>query len=63
MCVLKKREKEKHTQGKHTLIVLYDISKVVTPAIMGPPHADRVVCKVDVAVITLVQSSKSRVSS
>jgi hypothetical protein len=35
----------------HTLIVVDDIAKMVPAAVMGFPHAHRVVCKIDIAVV------------
>jgi hypothetical protein len=38
---------------RHTLVVVYYISKVISAAIMGFPHAHRVVGEVDIAVVAL----------
>lgn len=38
------------------MVVVYDIAKVISTAVMGFPNADRVVGEVDIAVITCWRS-------
>jgi hypothetical protein len=38
---------------RHTLVVVYYISKMISAAVMGLPHAHGVVGEVDIAVVAL----------
>ncbi len=40
--------------GLRTLVVIYDIAQMVAPTVVRFAHAHRVVCEVDIAVVTYV---------
>ena len=44
-------------EPSHTLIVVYDISQMISSAIVSFADAHRVVCKVDIAVVACVRSA------
>ena len=46
------KEEQKSQEGSHTLVVVYDIPKVVSTTVVSFAHTHGIVREVDIAVIT-----------